>query len=121
MEWGNVWIETLEPGDRLGLPVTRMRAEDHLLQGLQLKGSVPSDSYDGDAYNILQVISSKNRAIATSSCEFWISPAKTNIFLRITKKRDDGFHELASVFQALSLGDTMKVSILEVPQLLACT
>ena len=28
------------------------------------------------------------------------SPAKTNLFLRITKKRDDGFHELASVFQA---------------------
>ncbi|EKX53223.1 4-diphosphocytidyl-2C-methyl-D-erythritol 2-phosphate synthase [Guillardia theta CCMP2712] len=42
-----------------------------------------------------------------------LSPAKTNIFLRITKKRDDGFHELASVFQALSLGDTLKVSVLE--------
>ena len=27
------------------------------------------------------------------------SPAKTNLFLRITRKREDGFHELASVFQ----------------------
>ena len=35
------------------------------------------------------------------------SPAKTNLFLRITKKRNDGFHELASVFQALGLGDTL--------------
>jgi len=38
------------------------------------------------------------------------SPAKTNLFLRITKKRDDGFHELASVFQALGLGDTLEIS-----------
>ena len=35
------------------------------------------------------------------------SPAKINLFLRIIKKRDDGFHELASLFQAIDLGDVL--------------
>ena len=35
------------------------------------------------------------------------SPAKINLFLRIIKKRDDGFHELASLFQAIDLGDEL--------------
>ena len=35
------------------------------------------------------------------------SPAKINLFLRIIKKRDDGFHELASLFQAIDLGDDL--------------
>mmetsp|Transcript_11019 Transcript_11019/g.32882 ORF Transcript_11019/g.32882 Transcript_11019/m.32882 type:complete len:351 (-) Transcript_11019:23-1075(-) len=33
------------------------------------------------------------------------SPAKVNLFLRIIEKRPDGFHELASLFQAITLGD----------------
>ena len=35
------------------------------------------------------------------------SPAKINLFLRVIKKRDDGFHELASLFQAVDLGDVL--------------
>ena len=38
------------------------------------------------------------------------SPAKINLFLRITKRRQDGFHELASLFQTIAFGDTMTVS-----------
>ncbi|QDZ20390.1 4-diphosphocytidyl-2C-methyl-D-erythritol kinase [Chloropicon primus] len=38
------------------------------------------------------------------------SPAKINLFLRITKRRPDGFHELASLFQTIAFGDTMKIS-----------
>lgn len=33
------------------------------------------------------------------------SPAKINLFLKIIKKREDGFHELASFFHAISLFD----------------
>jgi len=36
-----------------------------------------------------------------------VAPAKINLFLRITKKRSDGFHELASLFQTVSLFDTL--------------
>ena len=38
------------------------------------------------------------------------SPAKINLFLRITKRRDDGFHELASLFQTIAFGDSLKVT-----------
>lgn len=35
------------------------------------------------------------------------SPAKLNLFFRVLNKRDDGFHEIASLMQAISLGDTL--------------
>ncbi|XP_077218426.1 4-(cytidine 5'-phospho)-2-C-methyl-D-erithritol kinase [Tasmannia lanceolata] len=39
------------------------------------------------------------------------SPCKINVFLRITSKREDGFHDLASLFHVISLGDTIKFSL----------
>ncbi|NGX60662.1 MAG: 4-diphosphocytidyl-2-C-methyl-D-erythritol kinase [Chlamydiae bacterium] len=39
------------------------------------------------------------------------SPAKLNLFLRIMGKRPDGYHELASLFQAISLGDQITLSL----------
>lgn len=39
------------------------------------------------------------------------SPCKINVFLRITNKRADGFHDLASLFHVISLGDTIKFSL----------
>lgn len=39
------------------------------------------------------------------------SPCKINVFLRITGKRGDGFHDLASLFHVISLGDTIKFSL----------
>lgn len=35
------------------------------------------------------------------------SPAKINLFLHITGQRDDGYHNLQSVFRALDFGDTL--------------
>lgn len=40
------------------------------------------------------------------------SPAKINVFLRIMRRRDDGFHDLASLFHVIDLGDDMEVSLL---------
>jgi 4-diphosphocytidyl-2-C-methyl-D-erythritol kinase len=40
-----------------------------------------------------------------------LSPAKINLFLRILKKRTDGFHELASLFQAIDLSDKLEFSL----------
>ncbi len=39
------------------------------------------------------------------------SPAKINLFLRIIKRRPDGYHELASLLQAISLTDTLKLAL----------
>ena len=39
-----------------------------------------------------------------------ISPAKGNLFFRVLRKRSDGFHEIASLYTALSLVDTLSLS-----------
>nr|AMJ39465.1 4-diphosphocytidyl-2-C-methyl-D-erythritol kinase [Bixa orellana] len=39
------------------------------------------------------------------------SPCKVNVFLRITRKREDGYHDLASLFHVISLGDVIKFSL----------
>jgi 4-diphosphocytidyl-2-C-methyl-D-erythritol kinase len=39
------------------------------------------------------------------------SPAKINLFLRILRKRDDGYHELASLFQTIALGDILDIAL----------
>ena len=38
------------------------------------------------------------------------SPAKVNLFLEIIKKREDGFHDLESVFQTIPLCDTLSIN-----------
>jgi hypothetical protein len=40
------------------------------------------------------------------------SPCKINLFLRILGKRDDGYHDLASLFQAVGFGDTLELALL---------
>lgn len=37
----------------------------------------------------------------------WPAPAKINLFLHIVGRRDDGYHELQTVFQFLDHGDTL--------------
>ena len=39
------------------------------------------------------------------------APAKVNLFLHITKRRDDGMHELQTVFQLLDYGDEIRFRI----------
>mmetsp|Transcript_21944 Transcript_21944/g.52003 ORF Transcript_21944/g.52003 Transcript_21944/m.52003 type:complete len:355 (-) Transcript_21944:327-1391(-) len=41
------------------------------------------------------------------------SPCKINLFLRIIRKREDGFHDLASLFQAIGFGDSLELTPLE--------
>ncbi|NMO00637.1 4-(cytidine 5'-diphospho)-2-C-methyl-D-erythritol kinase [Gordonia sp. TBRC 11910] len=37
------------------------------------------------------------------------APSKVNLYLRVGELRDDGYHDLTTVFQALSLGDDVSV------------
>jgi 4-diphosphocytidyl-2-C-methyl-D-erythritol kinase len=39
------------------------------------------------------------------------SPAKVNLFFRVIKKRQDDFHEVASLYQAITLGDILNIKI----------
>jgi 4-diphosphocytidyl-2-C-methyl-D-erythritol kinase len=39
----------------------------------------------------------------------WPAPAKLNLFLRITGRRDDGYHELQTVFRILDWGDRIRL------------
>ena len=41
------------------------------------------------------------------------SPCKINLFLRIIRKREDGYHDLASLFQAIGFGDTLHLQVLQ--------
>ncbi len=43
--------------------------------------------------------------------KWWPSPAKLNLFLHINRRREDGYHELQSVFQMLSYGDEIAFCI----------
>ncbi len=40
----------------------------------------------------------------------WPAPAKLNLFLYITGRRDNGYHDLQTLFQFLDYGDTLTVS-----------
>ena len=40
------------------------------------------------------------------------SPAKLNLFLRIIRRRPDGYHDLASLFHAVDFGDTLTMEVL---------
>lgn len=41
------------------------------------------------------------------------APAKINIFLKVTSARDDGFHEIVSLMQPLTLADLLTITIEE--------
>lgn len=43
----------------------------------------------------------------------WMAPAKINRFLHITGQREDGYHELQTVFQFLDYSDELYFNILE--------
>lgn len=53
--------------------------------------------------------------------EWWPAPAKINLFLHITGRRADGYHELQTAFQFLDHGDRLKFTITENPEIVLQT
>jgi 4-diphosphocytidyl-2-C-methyl-D-erythritol kinase len=43
-----------------------------------------------------------------SSYQFWPAPAKLNLFLQITSQREDGYHNLQTVFQFIDVADRLR-------------
>jgi len=50
-------------------------------------------------------------AVVTGAQSSWPAPAKLNLFLHITGRRPDGYHELQTVFQLIDLCDTLLVTV----------
>ncbi|HET9328992.1 MAG TPA: 4-(cytidine 5'-diphospho)-2-C-methyl-D-erythritol kinase [Steroidobacteraceae bacterium] len=43
----------------------------------------------------------------------WPAPAKLNLFLHVTGRRADGYHELQTLFQLIDLADTVTIAVRE--------
>ncbi|CZF77448.1 4-diphosphocytidyl-2-C-methyl-D-erythritol kinase [Grimontia celer] len=46
----------------------------------------------------------------TQTTSVWPAPAKLNLFLYITGQRDNGYHDLQTLFQFLDYGDTLSIT-----------
>lgn len=49
--------------------------------------------------------------LAADAWSVWPAPAKLNLFLRITGRRPDGYHELQTVFRLLDWGDELRLRV----------
>lgn len=50
--------------------------------------------------------------------EWWPAPAKVNLFLHITGRRADGYHDLQTAFQFLDHGDKLKFTVTDDPRII---
>jgi 4-diphosphocytidyl-2-C-methyl-D-erythritol kinase len=50
-------------------------------------------------------------ASAPPAVSHWPAPAKLNLFLHVTGRRADGYHELQTLFQLVDLCDTVSISL----------
>ncbi len=46
-----------------------------------------------------------------SAATSWPAPAKLNLFLHITARRSDGYHDLQTVFQLIDLVDDIRIEV----------
>ena len=52
-----------------------------------------------------------SRAAAADAESRWPAPAKLNLFLHVTGRRADGYHELQTLFQLIDLADTIEIRV----------
>ncbi len=55
--------------------------------------------------------------MSDSDFRCWPAPAKLNLFLHVTGRRDDGYHELQTLFQLIDLMDELEIAITASPEL----
>mmetsp|Transcript_27863 Transcript_27863/g.49825 ORF Transcript_27863/g.49825 Transcript_27863/m.49825 type:complete len:440 (-) Transcript_27863:25-1344(-) len=71
---------------------------------------------DSRCRSLLSTARTQLRAVADSvpagTAVKLFSPAKINLFLRMIRKRPDGYHDLASLFHTVAFGDTLDMEVL---------
>jgi 4-diphosphocytidyl-2-C-methyl-D-erythritol kinase len=55
----------------------------------------------------------RGQAAPDSTLTHWPAPAKLNLFLHVTGRRVDGYHELQTLFQLIDLCDTITIALRE--------
>jgi 4-diphosphocytidyl-2-C-methyl-D-erythritol kinase len=50
-------------------------------------------------------------ALAVTVATLWPAPAKLNLFLHVTGRRADGYHDLQTVFQLIDLADDIQIQL----------
>ena len=81
-----------------------------------VQGFVPTQSQQRLRYPLgaaVADVDESSKADSETKTLSLFSPCKINLFLRIIRKREDGFHDLASLFQAVGFGDTLELTPLE--------
>ena len=93
----------------VGRSVSGHGTKERTRRTARFAGSRRSERKGKSGRGITTSASSSTTGGVAESIELF-SPAKINLFLRITKRRPDGFHELASLFQTLAFGDTLNIA-----------
>src|SRR5215216_1300968 len=55
--------------------------------------------------------------VEMTSSSSWPAPAKLNLFLHITGRRPDGYHNLQTLFQLLDYGDELTFTLDDSPRI----
>lgn len=55
--------------------------------------------------------------MAEDAARLWLAPAKLNLFLHVTGRRADGYHELQTLFQLLDWGDGLGIEPCDGPRI----
>ena len=69
------------------------------------------DRDNGFPEHLRQFMSRHLPPLAAGDWTVWPAPAKLNLFLRIVGRRDDGYHELQTVFRLLDWGDEIRLRV----------
>lgn len=78
---------------------------------MMLSHSAARTPVRGHVKPLRRQVARQSRTICAAYSIF--SPSKVNLFLRIIRRREDGYHDLASLFHVIDLGDTLTFDIID--------